>query len=181
MLFQRRAWNRHGRLLYSAFVWFSTLGDYVRGGKGEYFTVQRLPCTIECHTIPVSKYLMVIEALYSTETILRQRTSHVQHFSLLLCFSLFVSSQLPSPHCRYCTWPKHSTAHYCPHIMYVCVAFLFSPVYPIISQINRNSQTIILSYIIYILWNVFFILISFKTVMCFMAPCGLLVRPVAVL
>lgn len=74
---QRRVWSWHGRLLYSGLVWFSILGDYVRGGKGRCFTVQYVLHTIECHTIPVSKYLMVIEALYSIETILRQHTYHV--------------------------------------------------------------------------------------------------------
>lgn len=67
MLFQARNW--HHRLLYCGPVWFSILGDYVTGEKGGHFTVCRVPWAIECHTIPVSKYLMVIESLCSIETI----------------------------------------------------------------------------------------------------------------
>lgn len=38
------------------------------------------------------------------EVILRERTPHVPHFSLLLYFSLFVSRLQSTPICRYCSY-----------------------------------------------------------------------------
>lgn len=53
-------------------------------------------CSIQCRTTSVSKYLSVIQALYSNETIFRQRGSLVSSILVCCCTSLFpVFTTLP--------------------------------------------------------------------------------------
>lgn len=55
--------------------------------------------SIECHTVPVSKYLKVIQPLCSIETILRP--SHMQRFNSSLSVPLF--ALLTTWYCSYVT------------------------------------------------------------------------------
>lgn len=179
MLCQCRARNWHSKLLYSGLVWFSILGDYVRG-EGGYLTVQHVPCTIQCHTIPVSKYLMVIEPLYSTETIQGTRSSCAAFEFVCIC--LFPEGSLHPNVDIVLAWSTHLTALYCAIPQRLCLFRFVRPVYPIISQIKiydqlKNNQS---NFQFYILWNVFFILISFKPITCtlgtaFQASCGVVI------
>lgn len=85
----------------SCLVWCSIRGDYVRGGKGGYS--RRVLCTIECRTIPLSKYLMVIVFVLLWN---HYKATHFScaAFSLLLFLSFFVSRLQTSRHCKWSSY-----------------------------------------------------------------------------
>lgn len=130
--------GRHSKLLYGHLIWFSILGDYVRGQKGGYSAAH----PVSYH--PSKQIFGYIEAfVLHCDHSGWHHTSPVQHSFVvvlhLVCFQLSV-------HITVYILFLHSIVHHCllPHT----VSYMYN-------YTHTHTR-----------WNVFLILIRFKTIIC---------------